>query len=162
MKKIALAVLALTLLISANAQAQGEAYLELLRQDLRTQKTAVFTEAMMLDDAQGEIFWPIYREYDLELSKLGDTRIALIKKYAENYEAMDDDMADEIVKASFKLNKERASAREKYHKKMRKELGGVLAARFFQVDGLIQTLIDLQISSELPIIERTKAEPEKK
>lgn len=160
MKKIALAILALTILVSGSAQAQDD-YMELLRQDLRTQKTAVFTEAMALDEAQGEVFWPIYREYDLELSTLGDQRIALIKKYAENYMQMDDAMADEIIKETIKLNKSRASAREKYYKQVRKALGGVMAARFWQVDGLIQDVIDLQIAAELPIVEHTKPEPVK-
>lgn len=161
MKKTILALLALALVFSAQARAQDD-YLELLRQDLRTQKTAVVTEAMMLDEAQGEIFWPIYRDYDHEVAKLGDARIAMIKKYAANYEAMDDAMADEIVQEAMKLNSQREKLRESYYKKMRKELGGVLAARFWQVDGLIQDLLDVQIAAELPIVMRTKPEPEKK
>jgi hypothetical protein len=161
MKKFVLATLALTLFVAGNAQAQDQ-YLELMRSDIRTQVTAIVTEAMQLDDAQGEAFWPIYREYELEVSKLGDQRIALIKKYADNYMSMDDAMADEIIKDVMKLNKDRMATREKYYKQINKAVGGVLAARFWQVDGIIQNIIDLQVSAELPVIERTKAEPAKK
>ena len=61
-----------------------ESYLELLRQDIRTQKVAIVTQAMQLSDEDGAKFWPIYREFDNESMKLGDTYIALIKKYGEN------------------------------------------------------------------------------
>jgi hypothetical protein len=160
MKRIILAVLALTLFVAGNAQAQDQ-YLELMRSDIRTQVTAIVTEAMQLDEAQGEAFWPIYREYELAVSKLGDQRIALIKKYVDNYMTMDNAMADEIIKDVMKLNKDRMATREKYYKQINKAIGGVLAARFWQVDGIIQNIIDLQVSAELPIIEHTKAEPVK-
>jgi hypothetical protein len=68
----AAALLALTLgTRSAEAQAmegpQTAKYLELLRQDLRTQKTAIVTEAMNLTDAQSATFWPVYDEFSREM-----------------------------------------------------------------------------------------------
>ncbi|MFA9400452.1 MAG: SMC-Scp complex subunit ScpB, partial [Acidobacteriota bacterium] len=44
-------------LTQAQAETQNEQYMELLRQDLRTNKLAVMTEAMSLTDEQGEVFW---------------------------------------------------------------------------------------------------------
>ena len=54
-----------------------EAYLEMLRADVRTQKVAAITQVLDLTDAESEAFWPVYREYELELSKIADKRIAL-------------------------------------------------------------------------------------
>ena len=48
------------------------AYAELLRADVRAQKVAIITEVMGFTDKEDEAFWPIYREYDLEMAKLGD------------------------------------------------------------------------------------------
>ena len=61
------------------------AYTELLRSDVRTQKVAILTEVVGFTEAEDKAFWPIYREYDVEMSKLGDERIAVIAEYARNY-----------------------------------------------------------------------------
>jgi hypothetical protein len=102
------------------AQAQGEQYLELIRQDLKTAKTAYMTEGMQLTTEQGDVFWPLYREYMAELSKVGDRRIANIKNYAEHFEAMTEEKASEILKQSFKNRKDEINLLEKYSKKVSK------------------------------------------
>jgi len=94
-----LAAVALAVASAAPAAAQvtegpqTNKYLELLRQDLRTQKTALVTEAMDLTDAQATAFWPIYDDYSREMREVWDGRIANMKLFAENYERMTNDMA---------------------------------------------------------------------
>ena len=62
---------------SAEARERNlRAYVELLRSDLRTQKVAVITEMMQFTEAEDAAFWPVYREYELELSRLNDERLA--------------------------------------------------------------------------------------
>jgi hypothetical protein len=158
-KKMIFCLVAVAMVIGGAAQAQSN-YEELLRQDLRTMKTQVVTEVMMLSTEEGDKFWPVYREYDLELSKIWDRRLALIQEYAENYESMDDAAADKIMQDAIKLREDRMKLRAQYYKKMKKEVGAILAARFSQVDGVIQNLVDLQIAAELPLVIRTAAEDE--
>ena len=62
------------------------AYIELLRSDLRSQKIAIITEVMQFTEDEDTKFWPVYREYETELAKLNDERLALIKDYAANYD----------------------------------------------------------------------------
>ena len=135
------------------ASAQGEPYVELMRQNLKTEKIAVMTEAMALTEEQGEKFWPIYREYQTELSGLGDQRIAAIKDYAEHFETMTGEKASELTKNYFKRQKSHASLLEKTAKKIAKETDPVVAARFIQVENILNMVIDLQVASELPLFE---------
>ena len=51
-------------------------YIELLRSNVREQKDEVLGFIMALDVDQSAKFWPIYSEYDSELSKLNDLRVA--------------------------------------------------------------------------------------
>ena len=51
------------------------AYTELLRSDIRAQKVAVITEMMEFTEAEDVVFWPVYREYELALSRLYDERL---------------------------------------------------------------------------------------
>ena len=71
-----------------------------------------------------------------------------------------DEKSDEIVKASQKLVSKRHDLNKKTHKNVRKVLSGPRAARFYQVQGQIQTLIDLQIQTELPLVEVPEPAPD--
>ncbi len=150
---LGLALLAGLVAVPNVAQADGEQYLELMRQDLKTAKVAYLTEGMQLTAAQGEIFWPIYREYQNDLSKIGDNRLANIKDYAAHYESMTPEKASEIMKSSFKSRKGALSLLEKASKKVAKEIDPITAARFVQVENTLNLLIDLQLAGEIPLFE---------
>lgn len=150
MKKL-FVVLAL-LLVAKTAYAQ-EQYAELLMSDLKTQKVAVVTEAMALEEGQSEPFWQIYRDYDYELSEIIDQRIVLIKDYAASFSAMNDEKASELAKTSFELESDRSKLRQKYYKKFAKEISPLVGARWLMVERTINNLFDLQLAAEMPLIQ---------
>jgi hypothetical protein len=152
MKKLVLSAVCLLLGLPGIASAQ-EQYVELLRQDINTQKTAILTEAMDLNEAQSEKFWPIVREYDLKRAEIADRRIAAIKKYAANFETMTPDMAKEIVEESMKIDSDMMKLKKDYFGKVSKELSAVEAGRFLQVENFVDNLLLLQIQSELPLVQ---------
>jgi len=157
---VGLAVMAGALAAVTPVLAQGDQYLELLRQDLRTDKIAVMTASMGLTTEQGDAFWPIYREFQTELSKIGDERIAMIKSYAENYESMTSDLADDLMKDWYNQQKDRLKLLEKTSKKIAKATDPVIAFRFVQVENILNRIIDLQVASELPLIVKGPATTE--
>jgi hypothetical protein len=128
------------------------AYAELLRSDVRTQKVAIITQMMGFTEAEDAAFWPVYREYDLELSKLGDERVKLIEEYARNYEQMSDAAADKIATRALELEGRRHELKAKYYDRFKKVLSPKTAARFLQVENQLLMIIDLQIASALPIV----------
>ena len=140
--------------IAAYAQepANQETYLELLKSDLKTQKVAVVTEAMAMTDAQSAIFWPIYRKYDAELTTLNDTRLAVIKDYAANFETMTPAKADELTNKTFAFFENRLKLQKKYYKEFSKALGPVLAAKYMQIERSVNTVFDFQIMSQIPLV----------
>lgn len=150
-----LGLVTMSLLYASNAHAQskGDDYLELLRSDLKTQKVALLTTSMAFTSEQAEVFWPIYREYQLAASTLGDEQVAPIKYFAEHFENLSDDKAEEIAKRSFKLQEEKLKLMKKTHRKIAKALGPKVAGRFVQVENVINRLIDVQIGAELPLMQ---------
>ncbi len=128
------------------------AYTELLRGDVRAQQVAILTELMDLTEAEEAVFWPIYREYDAELAKLNDERVALIAEYAAAYDQMSDATADRLAHAALDLDARRQSLIAKYYERVKAALSPKLAARFLQVEHQLLTLIDLQISAALPVV----------
>ena len=70
-------------------------------------------------------FWPIYRDYDVELNKLNDLRVANIKEYARTYTEMTDAKADELIKDAMTFQKQRDELLGKYYERVKQELGAI-------------------------------------
>lgn len=137
--------------VAAPSFAQGD-IIELLRSDIATQKKALITQAMNMTEAESDVFWPIYNEYQNELRKIGDERIALIKEYADSYESMTDETAADITKRAIKQQENRLKLYKKYNGKLAKAVSPRFAARWVQTEHAINTMIDVQIASELPLM----------
>jgi hypothetical protein len=127
------------------------AYAELLRSDVRAQKVAILTELMDFTEAEDTAFWKIYREYDLEMAKLGDERTALIEEYRQHYEKMTDPVADKLATTALDLEQRRRAQLRATYDRVKTALPGHKALRFLQIEHQLQLLIDLQISALLPI-----------
>jgi len=129
------------------------AYVELLRSDVRSQKVAILTELMNFTEAEDAAFWPIYREYDVELSTLNDERVALIKDYAKAYPNVTDEQADTLARKALDINARRNALQTKYYERVKSALSAKTAARFLQVEHQLLLIIDLQIAAALPIVQ---------
>lgn len=149
-KKVFLTTLMLVS-FAAPAMAQTD-MIELMRADLRTEKQAIVTKAMQLTEAQSELFWPVYREYENNMIKLNDERIQMIKDYAASYDTMTDDTAKDLIDRAFKLEEGRNKTLKKYVGKMGKAVDMKTAARWAQVEQALGSAIDLQVASELPLL----------
>jgi len=152
MRKTCLFVLAVLMLVPGAASSQ-EAILEVLRSDIKAERVTLITDMMMFTDEQAEVFWPIYRDMEHETDKLVDQRIALIKEYAENYDSMTDKVAKDIVGKAIKLREKRLSLEKKYYRKFSNDLDPITAAKFYQINRELTTMMDIQVSSGLPFFE---------
>ncbi len=133
-------------------QAQQDAYVELLRSDVKTQRVAIITEVMQFSDSASALFWPVYREYEYEATKIGDDMLALIKDYAANYDSLSDEIAKDLASRALRIDEDELKLRKKYYKRVEKAMGSVTAAKFLQIENQIRLLIDLQIAQSLPLI----------
>src|SRR6266404_287207 len=84
-----------------------QVYIDLLRKDVRQQKAEIMGAVMVLSADDAAKFWPIYSEYDVELTKLNDQRVENIKEYARTYNAMTDEKADELIRKSLRSEERR-------------------------------------------------------
>jgi hypothetical protein len=140
---------------SPEAQTQKkntQAYIDLLRSDVRQQKAEIMGSVMLLNAQDATKFWPIYSEYDAQLAKLNGQRVENIREYARAYDQMTDEKADELIQKSLWYQKQRAELLAQTYDKVKQALGAVTAARFAQVEHQLLLIIDLQIASSLPIV----------
>ena len=163
MRSLPCAVLVLSLSASLGAQApapadQGQdttlnlsAYAELLRRDVRAMKVAIITEVMGFTEAEDKAFWPIYREYDREMTELADERVRMIRDYAGAFHTLTDASAASLATTALDLEGRRHGAKAKCYERVKAALSPRTALRFLQVEHQLQLLIDLQIAAALPV-----------
>jgi len=128
------------------------AFVELARSDIKTQKALIIAQNLPMTEEEAAEFWPLHREYNAELSKLSDQKLALIVRYANNYQTMADKEAGDLAKASFDLEEKRTDLKRKYFKKFSKVMPATKAARFFQIENQLNMVLDLQVAASLPLI----------
>jgi hypothetical protein len=158
MKKWVVLFVMLSLLIPAAAaiadEAQVNRYVEMIRQDIRDQKEAIIREVIVFKDGEGDkaaAFWNTYRDYQKDLKKITDVRIAIIKDYAVHFDKMTDAKAKELAKQVLANDKALLKLKENYYNKFVKAMGASAANRFFQVENTLNSIILLQINAELPL-----------
>ncbi|VAW27303.1 hypothetical protein MNBD_BACTEROID06-1285, partial [hydrothermal vent metagenome] len=98
-------------------------------------------------------FWEVYGEHETATNTLIDMRAKNIEKFADNYENLTDEVADEIVSTYMTSKAKQLKIQKTTYKKMKKIMGARQAARFIQIMNQVQLLIDVQIASEVPLIE---------
>lgn len=138
----------------AKANAEFDKYMSLLRKDLRSGKKQFIAANLVLTDAESQKFWPIYDQYAAETEKLYTGRLGLIKEYAANFDKLTDAEAASLNKRSIDNDESMARLRQKYVPLFAKALTGKTEALFFQVDKRLALLIDLQLASEIPLVEQ--------
>jgi hypothetical protein len=126
-------------------------YILLMRIDVPHQKTEIMGAMMLLSTQDSAKFWPIYSEYDAELTKLNDNRVANTKEYARYYDQMTDEKADELIQQLLAYQKQRSDLMAKTYDLVKQALGATTAARFVQIEHQLLLIIDLQIDSSLPV-----------
>jgi hypothetical protein len=159
MKLFTIAVCLLLMVFASPEQANAQTadnydqYISLLRKDLRSGKKQLIAANMTLTDGEAQKFWPVYDRYAAEIEKLNTDRIAIIKEYAANFDKLTDAEAASLNKRSIANDNSVTSLRQKFAPQFGKTLGGKNLARFFQIDKRLGLLIDLQLASEIPIVE---------
>ena len=141
-----------TMAPSSDTQAKNiQEYIELLRSNVRRDKAQIMGAVMQLSADDATRFWPIYAEYNAELTRINDQRVANIEEYARSYSQLTDEKADELVQSAMAYQKMRSELLVKYYDRVKQSLGGITAARFLQVESQLLLIIDLQIDSSLPL-----------
>jgi hypothetical protein len=139
----------------ADAQKKNlQVYVDLLQKDIRQQKAEIMGAVMVLSAEDAAKFWPIYSEYDAELTKLNNQRVENIKEYARTYNQMTEEKADELIQKSLDYQKQRAELLAKTYDRVKQAVGAITAARFAQIEHQLLLIIDLRIASSSPIVGR--------
>jgi hypothetical protein len=136
--------------VAQEQQPNADSYIESLRADMHADKVAIITKAMNFNDKDAAVFWPIYKKYSYDLSKLDDQRVQLIKEYSQEFNTLTDAQAKNMAERLFKYQSARIDLKKKYFKEFNRALPAITVVRFFQLENRLDLLVDLALASELP------------
>jgi Spy/CpxP family protein refolding chaperone len=130
--------------------------IEMLRADLRAQRKQITAQNMTLTADEATKFWPIFDQYRKEAIKPNDERWAVIKDYAANYTTMTDAQAHDYIKRSTAVDQELLALRMRYVAVFEKVISPKKTALWYQIDRRIDLLINLQLSTQIPMVDTSK------
>jgi hypothetical protein len=121
-----------------------------VRANMQADRTTLITTGMNFTDKDGAGFWPIYRQYEFERSTLDDSRVAVVKEYAQKYPNLSDSEAKGMSERMFDFDSRLAALKKKYYKRFNKVLPALTVTKFFQLERRIDLLMDMNVESSLP------------
>jgi hypothetical protein len=126
----------------------------LLRRDLRSQKKQIVAANMNLTDKEAEQFWPIFEKYTDELMAINNKKYAAIKQYVQSYDTLTDEQAEKLTLDALEVDQSVSQLRQRYIPIFEKVISPKKTALFMQLDRRLVLLIDLQLSSTLPLVQQ--------
>ena len=127
---------------------------ELLRADVRTKKMELVAERMQFTGNEADAFWPLYRQYEVELAAINDKKIGVIRDYMASHDRLDGAHAKELAQRVFEVDQMTLDLRKKYFQEMTGVLSPKTVVRFLQLERRLQQLVDVQLASEFPLIKK--------
>ena len=128
--------------------------IDLMRKDLRDQKKQIIAANLPLNGDEAAKFWPVYDSYTAETIKLNDQRYALFKEYAANYTTLTDAQASSYIRRWIEADAAFTKLRLDWIPKFEPVLGPKKTAMLFQIDRRLGLMIELQLSSQLPLVQQ--------
>jgi hypothetical protein len=152
MRALLLALLGTCMVLGSYAQSNKEDVDLIQAMYGKEKKTIVADFIVFPDDTKKAAFWKLYDDYEAQRKAYGQKRIAILEKYANAYETMDDKSGDEIIRETIRLQKDVDGLIAGYYEKIRKGVGGKQAGQFFQIESYFLSATRLVILENIPFI----------
>ena len=123
----------------------------LTRASIQLRRQAIITSVMDLEPKESEAFWPLYRDYRVEMAKVGDRVSQLLVDYAGQYDTLTDEQAKKIMNEWLSIEKAKTSVKGKYVSRFQKILPSRKVMRFFQADNKLDAVLNAQLASIVPL-----------
>jgi len=143
------------LVLPAMAQTADTANMEILRQKMKADKKLVVAGNLMLTDAEGKAFWPVYDAYQNDLQQLNQRVVAVIKAYADAYNKgpIANDVAKKLVDEAQAVDEAEVKLKGSYAPKILAVLPGTKAARYIQIENKMRAALRYELADGIPLVQ---------
>ena len=114
-------------------------------------KKELIAAHLTLTDGEATKAWEVYELYSARMNKINGTKTVILREYSEEYDTLTDDHADDLIRRWLETDIEQAKVRHQFAGIFRKVLPGKTAAAFLQLERRISMMMDVQLTSGLPL-----------
>ena len=142
--------------LASPAMAQtGKTDMEILRQKVKADKKLVVAANLMLTDAEGTAFWPVYEAYQKDLQQINQRMAAVIESYASAYNKgpVANDVAKKLLDESVAIDDAEVKAKSALVPKVMGVLPAAKAARYIQIENKIRAAIRYELAAGIPLVQ---------
>ena len=136
---------------SLPAVAQTASDIALTRAEIQTARQALVAEGLNLTEEEALAFWPVYRDYRVEMARLGDRLVKVITEFVPNAEKLTDEQATRLLDEFLDLKGDEVSLKKKYVGVFRKLLPAPKVTRFFQLENKLDAVIQYELAATVPL-----------
>ena len=133
------------------AQTYSEA--EMTKSLIENEKETIITEAMDFSETESQAFWPLYKDYKVELEEVFNRKVNLLYNYADNYGHITDENAIEMINELLDIQDKENKIRKAYLKRYLKILPARKVARFYQLENKMAAVINYDLAEIIPRVE---------
>ena len=151
--KTGMVMVVVAVLLAWGLPASGQDNMQILRDKIKADKKLLVATNMELTDAEAKGFWPVYEEYQKELTAINQRIGKLIESYAADYRAktLTDEKAKKLVEEMVAIEKAEAAMKTTYVPKLGKVLPQVKVARYLQIENKIRALVKYELAGAVPL-----------
>ena len=158
MKKLLWSLIAAVAFVGAPGYAQDKSAdmnMQILRDKLKADKKVLVAANMQLTDAEAKAFWPIYDQYQTDLSAINKRLGEGILAYANAYKAgpISDASAKKFLDEAIAIDDAEARLRKGYAAKLTAAIPAAKAARYLQIESKIRAVIRYELAAEIPLVQ---------
>jgi len=129
----------------------NDAAQQLQRANLRSQKKQIINNSLSLSTEQAKAFWSIYDKYEVEFTKINDSRLAIISDYLNHYKNLSSEKAAELINRMMEVQRQRHELKRNYVRELGKIMPSKQALRLLLLESQMDLQVDAQIAMQIPL-----------
>jgi len=150
----ALTVVAATFPAPALTQDKPADNMQILREKVKADKKLLVATNMELTESEAKGFWPVYEDYQKDLTAINQRIGKLIESYAADYRAktLTDEKAKKLIDELVAIEQAEAGLKTSYVPKLSKVLPPKKVARYLQIENKIRAVVKYGLAEGVPLV----------
>jgi hypothetical protein len=129
--------------------------MQILRDKIKADKKLLVSANMELTESEAKGFWPVYEEYQKELTAINQRIGKLIESYAADYRAntLTDEKAQKLIDELVAIEKADGGLQASYAPKLSKVMPAKKVARYLQIENKIRAALKYELAANIPVVQ---------
>jgi len=129
--------------------------MQILREKIKADKKLLVATNMELTESEAKGFWPVYEEYQKDLTGINQRIAKLIDSYASDYRAntLTDEKAKKLIDELVAIEQAEAGLKAASVPKLSKVLPQKKVARYLQIENKIRAAVKYELAEKVPLVQ---------